>query len=201
MPRRSPTRTMATAAPHAFLSYTRRDDEYFGGMITGLRRQLELGVRVVTGDGSFTIFQDIEAIKFGQHWPSRLDEALASARFLIPVLSPSFFKSKPCRDELTKFLELERRAGRQNLILPLYLVKTPVLEQSELRSADPLAQAIHERQWRDLRPYMHLPVDHADHRRAIFELAGAIAAATERTELAPTPSQPTPASDTNLSNS
>src|SRR4051794_6837804 len=79
--------------PHAFLSYTRIDDEFHGGAITELRKRLELGVRVVMGDRSFTIFQDIEGIEFGQHWPSRLDEALASARFLVPVLSPSFFVS------------------------------------------------------------------------------------------------------------
>ena len=63
-----------------------------GGAITALRKQLELGVRVVTGDRTFTIFQDVEGIESGQHWLSRLDEALASARFLIPVLSPSFFQ-------------------------------------------------------------------------------------------------------------
>lgn len=140
------------AAPHAFLSYTRLDDEFHGGAITALRRQLELGVRVVTGDRTFTIFQDIEGIAFGEHWPSSLDEALASA---------------PCRDELAKFLELERQAGQRNRILPLYLVTAPVLERPELRIKDPLAVAIHERQRRDWRPYADLPIDHADHKRAI----------------------------------
>jgi hypothetical protein len=47
---------MARTAPHAFLSYTRLDDEAHGGLITGLRRQLELRVRAVTGDRDFTIF-------------------------------------------------------------------------------------------------------------------------------------------------
>ena len=49
-----------------------------------------------------------DGIAFGEHWPSRLDEALASARFLIPILSPSFITSEPCRDELRKFLAHER---------------------------------------------------------------------------------------------
>src|SRR3954464_9776807 len=175
------------AAPHAFLSYTRLDDEFHGGAITALRRQLEPGVRVVTGDRTFTIFQDVEGIEFGQHWPSRLDEALASARFLIPVLSPSFFTSEPCRDELAKFLELERRAERRDLILPLYFVTASVLERPALRVADPLAQAVHERQWRDWRSHAYMPVDHADHRRAIVELASATAAALERAAAAPPP--------------
>lgn len=137
----------------------------------------------------------MDAIKFGQHWPSRPDEALAGARFLIPVLSPLFFRSEPCRDELTKFLELERRAGRRDLILPIYLVTAPVLERPALCATDTLAQAIHERQRRDWRPYADLPVDHAEHRRAISELARAVAAATEEVELPspPPPPVPTPA--------
>src|SRR3954452_3184664 len=121
---------------HAFLSYTHLDDEGHDGAITELRKRLERSVRVVTGDRSFTIFQDHDGITFGQHWPSRLDEALAGARFLVPVLSPSFFRSDPCRDELTKFLELERRAGRSDLILPIYLVTAPVLDWAEVFVTD-----------------------------------------------------------------
>jgi hypothetical protein len=66
-------------------------------------------------------------IMFSQYWPSRLDEALAGAWFLIPMLSPLFFRSEPCRDEPGKFLELKRRAGRRDMILPIYLVTAPVL--------------------------------------------------------------------------
>ena len=43
-----------TPSPETFLSYTRLDDEYFGGAITSLRRLLELGVQVVTGDRTLT---------------------------------------------------------------------------------------------------------------------------------------------------
>lgn len=52
--------------PHAFLSYTRLDDLFYRGAITELRKQLEKGVQVVSGDRSFTIFQDIEGIAFGE---------------------------------------------------------------------------------------------------------------------------------------
>jgi hypothetical protein len=171
---------MATA-PHAFLSYTHVDDKALGGAITKMRKGLELLVQAVTGDRTFTIFQDIEGIEFGQHWPSRLDQALASARFLIPVLSPLFFKSEPCRNELAKFLELECRAQRRDLILPLYLFEALVLESPELRASDPLAQVIHERQYRDWRSYTKRSID----RRAIHELADAVAAAIYRTSSRP----------------
>src|SRR4051794_39951828 len=108
-----------TARPQVFLSYTRLDDEAHDGGITALRAALQVQVRAVTGDRTFEIFQDIEGIAFGQHWPTALDEALAAARFLVPVLSPAFFRSDPCRDELAKFLAHEQAAGRRDLILPL----------------------------------------------------------------------------------
>ena len=95
---------------------------------------------MVTGDRTFTIFQDVDGIEFGQHWPSRLDEALASARFLIPVLSPSFFTERAVPGRAGEVLELERHAGRRDLILPLYFVTASVLERPALRVADPLAQ-------------------------------------------------------------
>jgi hypothetical protein len=79
-----------TDPPEAFLSYTRLDDEYFGGAITSLRRLLELGVQVVTGDKTFRIFQDIDGVEFGQKWKKRLTEAILTSRFLIPIVTPLF---------------------------------------------------------------------------------------------------------------
>src|SRR4051794_2271490 len=122
---------------HAFLSYTHLDDEGHDGAITELRKRLERSVRVVTGDRGFTISQAHDGITFGQHWPSRLDEALAGARFLVPVLSPSFFRSDPCRDELTKFLELERRAGGGGPILPPFPRPPPPAWQPARPAAGP----------------------------------------------------------------
>jgi hypothetical protein len=95
----------------AFLSYTRIDDEFFGGSITSLRRAIELGVQVVTGDKYFKIFQDIDGIELGQKWQERLDETLSSARFLIPIITPLFFSSDACRNELHKFI-LHRKTSR-----------------------------------------------------------------------------------------
>ena len=131
-----------SGTPQAFLSYTRLDDQGHEGGITALRAALELQVRIVTGDDSFEIFQDVDGIAFGEHWPKKLDQALAAARFLIPILSPHFFKSGPCRDELRRFLAHERAAGRDDLILPIYLVRAPILEQPHLTTTDELASEL-----------------------------------------------------------
>lgn len=170
-----------TNRPEAFLSYTRLDDEFFGGAITSLRRLLELGVQVVTGDRTFNIFQDVDGIEFGEKWQARLKEAISASTFLIPIVTPLFFKSDPCRDELAQFIEHEKTAGRADLILPVYFVTTPLLERPELLKLDPLASEVAGRQRHDWRIQADLPPNDPQIRRAVRELAEKIAVAVERT--------------------
>ena len=170
-----------TDPPEAFLSYTRLDDEYFGGAITSLRRLLELGVQVVTGDRTFNIFQDVDGIEFGQAWKKRLTEAISTSRFLIPIVTPLFFKSDPCRDELKQFIAHEKSLGRDDLILPIYFVTAPVLERPELIKNDTLVFEISNRQRYDWRVQADLPPNDPQIRRAVRELAERIAAAIART--------------------
>ena len=139
------------AKPDAFLSYTRFDDRR--GKISEFREWLSDAVEEVSGH-PFDIFQDIEGIGLGEKWQDVLDQMLDQARFFMPILTPKFFNSGPCRDELTKFLELERKTGRQDLVLPIYWITCPVLEEGHLNAKDELVQAIDERQrwdWRELR--------------------------------------------------
>jgi hypothetical protein len=165
----------------AFLSYTRIDDEYFGGNITSLRKLLELGVRVVGGDQSFQIFQDVDGIELGQQWQKRIGDAIISARFLIPILTPCFFSSHPCRDELTKFVEHEKALARDDLILPIYFVTVPSLEKMELRDSDPLAVELSKRQRFDWRDWSDLPISDPTVRRAVGKLSQQIVLACQRT--------------------
>lgn len=168
------------SAPRAFLSYTRIDDEWFGGAITSLRRLLELGVKFVTGDRSFTIFQDVEGIELGQKWQKRLDEAILESTFLIPIVTPLFFTSEPCRDELEKFIAHEQTLGRDDLILPIYFQTAPMLEKSDEHGHDPLAREIASRQLYDWRDDADLPLDDPKIRKAVRDLATSIAAALDR---------------------
>ncbi len=165
----------------AFLSYTRLDDEYFGGAITSFRRLLELGVQVVTGDKNFNIFQDIDGIEFGQKWKNRLDKAVSASRFLIPIVTPLFFNSDACRDELKQFMNHEKNLGRNDLILPIYFVTAPVLERPELLSADALASEIGSRQRYDWRVQADLPLNDPKIRHSVRQLSEKIAMAIART--------------------
>lgn len=140
--------------PDAFLSYTRFDDRR--GRISDFRTWLSDAVEEVSGQ-SFEIFQDVDdesGIALGKKWQHELDRMLDEARFFIPILTPKFFASPACRDELKKFLELEAKSGRDDLILPIYWIDCPVLDEAPLLARDELAQAISTRQrwdWRELR--------------------------------------------------
>lgn len=168
--------------PTAFLSYTRVDDEFFGGAITALRHQLELGVQVVTGR-SFHIFQDIDGIEIGQQWQKRLDEEVSEAIFMIPIITPSFLNSSACRDEVSKFLQREKSLGRDDLILPIYFVTAPLLEKADLLHADSVALEIKKRQRYDWRSQADWPITDARVRPGIIEISEKIAVAIARAEV------------------
>ncbi len=140
-----------STVPQAFLSYAHTDDRGLDGAISWLKKELETTVHLLTGR-PFTIFQDRNDIEFGQNWSMCLDEALEQARFLIPILTPSYFMSVHCRDEAEKFMTLEAESRRHDLILPIYLIEAEVLEHPMMRAADSLATHLHKRQrsdWRD----------------------------------------------------
>lgn len=136
--------------PQAFLSYARTDDDYLSGGITWLREELQRAMKATSGE-PFEIFQDTDGIAFGEHWPSRIIEALTAARFLIPILTPSYFTSEACREEAEFFLNHEKRHKRRDLILPIYLIEADVLEDSAERAGDYLARQFYERQYGDWR--------------------------------------------------
>jgi CheY-like chemotaxis protein len=172
----------ADAPPDAFLSYTRLDDQFYGGSITALQRMLELGVKVVTGDRGFSIFQDVDDIGFGEQFQKRLDVAVAEAWFFLPIITPLFFSSAPCRDELQKFFAHEKGLGRDDLVLPIYYVTAPVLEKADLLAKDPLATEIQKRQRYDWRANTDLPVGDPKLRLPVMDLAKKIAEALARTK-------------------
>jgi len=128
------------------LSYTRFVSEE--GEITAFRQRLRRTARQVFGE-PFQIFQDVddeEGIGLGERWKHKLDEMLDKACFFIPIPTPSYFRSEPCRQEQRMFLDLEQKVGRRDLILPIYWISCPVLEEGDLKVADELALEIDERQ-------------------------------------------------------
>jgi hypothetical protein len=127
--------------PIAFMSYVRQDDQHENGRLSQFHDRLSAEVRMQTGE-AFAIFQDRNDIAWGQQWKQRIEESLDAATFLIPMITPAFFKSPACREELERFLKREEDLGRTDLILPVYYVECSLLSNEAKREGDPLAKVI-----------------------------------------------------------
>ncbi len=170
---------MADKPAQAFLSYAHADDEFLEGGITWLRRELQRGMQALTGE-PFEIFQDKDGIAFGEHWPDRIEDALVGARFLIPILTPSYLASPQCRAEAATFLDLEKQAGRRDLILPIYLIEADLLESETLREGNAIARQFYERQYADWRDATLDLRNSPRIKQRVFDLAKQIKAASMR---------------------
>lgn len=172
-----------SSKPKAFMSYAHVDNKY--GQLTEFRDRLSNEIHVQTGE-EFPIFQDRDDIRLGQSWHQRIKTALQTEiTFLIPILTPSFFKSEACREELSLFLDRERAIQRNDLIFPIYYVGCRILDDEQLRPADPLATTIATRQWADWRGLRFEPFDSQQSCKAIMQIASQIAVAIEQIPIVP----------------
>lgn len=176
-----------------FLSYVHDDDEHEGGGITLLRERLEKAVRFYTGH-RIRIFQDRQDIAWGTNWKAMIDGTLGRTMLLLPVITPSYFFSKPCLDELRQFQRRQKALGRDDLILPLYyLTADPMGEEatatSEAAEAASVLRASQYADWRSLRGTAE--TDPA-YKKQIECLAKRFGQALQRAATPPPPSRPPP---------
>ncbi len=169
------------------MSYVRSDDQHEQGRLTRLRERLRGEVRMQTGE-VFDIFQDRADIAWGQQWKQRIDESLDAVTFLIPIITPAFFKSRACRAELEHFLEREENLGRTDLILPVYYVECAALSDEARQRRDSLARVIAARQNSDWRELRFEPLTSPEVGRRLAKMARQIVDALERSRA--TNSQP-----------
>jgi F-box protein 11 len=156
--------------PAAFRSYVRFNDQHDDGQLTEFREQLAAEIRVQTGE-KFAIFQDRNDIAWGQNWQTRIEETLDAVTLLLVIITPSFFRSPACRNEVERFLARERELGRKDLILPIYYVSTPELDDPQRRDADELARVLAARQFADWRELRFEPFTSPAVRKALAQLA------------------------------
>ena len=169
---------MSRSKSVAFMSYAHVDNK--NGQLTEFRERLRTEVQIQTGD-EFPIFLDRDDVALGQDWSQRIREVFQEeVTFLIPIITPGFFKSEACRSELEMFLDREKSLGRRDLVLPVYYVHCPVLDDDTRRSADRLAQVIASRQWADWRGLRFESFDSVEVNKAVAQIADQIRAAQER---------------------
>lgn len=162
--------SMGERKPLAFMSYEHFANEHDKGYLTEFCQALAGEVKLLSGD-EFFIFHDIKDIEYGELWKKRIEDTLDSTALLIPIITPGFFKSDNCRDELRRFLDREKRLKRDDLILPIYYVSTALIEDESLRIKDELAQIIAAHQYVDWRNLRREKLSSKRTRKTILELA------------------------------
>jgi hypothetical protein len=170
---------LTSLKPVAFMSYVHFDDNSENGRLTQFRERLSAEVKIHTGE-DFPIFQDRQDISWGENWDERIRESIDNATFLIPIITPGFFKSQYCREELELFVKREKDLKRNDLILPIYYVSTPLIDDQEKRIKDNLAQIIAAHQFSDWRQLRFEDMDSTQIKKALEKLAIQICKAMER---------------------
>jgi TIR domain-containing protein len=140
--------------PVAFMSYAHRDN--VNDALTTLREFLSQAVCLEIGE-DFEIFQDSDDIGWGQDWKERIEQGIDEVTFLIPIITPSFFNSQYCREELKRFLDREKELNRHDLVLPIYYRDSRVLNDEVRRETDELAKEVHRHQYADWRSLRNEP--------------------------------------------
>jgi F-box protein 11 len=141
-----------------FWSYVHLDDEHENGRITRLRERLERSIRFYSGHRDFRIFVDRRDIGWGERWAQVIAGSLDHALLLFPVITPSYFSSRPCREEALAFQKRQAKLGRDDLILPIYYVNADLMAGADKATPEPeeqevtaLLRAHQYEDWRQLR--------------------------------------------------
>jgi hypothetical protein len=169
---------MALGDAAGFWSYTRQDDELDGGRILRLANRLRSEFALLTG-AELELFIDRDAIEWGEAWRSRIDEALASTTFFIPIITPRYFERPECRRELLAFIGHARSLGLEELLLPILYVQVPALT-SEQPPTDEAMSVVSATQWVDWRNLRLEEEDSSKYRQAINGLATRLVDVSER---------------------
>jgi TIR domain-containing protein len=162
---------LSTHNPYiGFFSYSRFDNRHSGEWLTGLRAQLENEVSAQTGN-PIKIFQDVEGISWGEQWHKAILSSLDATVFLIPVITPHYFTSAACREEIERFVSREEKSAFDRFILPLYFINCAQLNDPFTRSADRIAQVVNSHQYEDLRALRSDSLDSPQIRNKVISLA------------------------------
>jgi TIR domain len=157
-----------------FWSYVQLDNAADGGRVLSLARRLRDEYRLQTAD-EIEIFVDRESLTWGTEWAQRINEAIAGTTFFIPIITPSYFRSQACRNELLKFALEAKRLGLEQLLMPVYWVTVAELEDDPEGSTDEAISLVARYQWEDLREARLEDEDSSAFRKAVARLARELA--------------------------
>ena len=140
---------LSRAQLSVYLSYAYPDNT--DGFVVRLRDRLAQELQVQTGE-PVDVGCDFDRMRPGPQWDKEAEELVERATFLVPVVSPSYFRSDECRKDFEVFLERQQRTNRP-LILPVYFVTTGEFESGVAYSKNEWVQTLKRHNFLDLRPH------------------------------------------------
>jgi TIR domain len=159
-----------------FWSYTHDDDKHEDGAIVRLATRIGEEYSLITGE-ELTVFVDRKDLAWGEHWKKRIDNALVSTTFFIPVVTPRYFVREECRRELFEFARHAKALGVSELICPILYVPVGELEEDNSDEAVALVARAQYEDWTSLRLCDERS---AEHRRAVNRLATRLAEVADK---------------------
>jgi hypothetical protein len=161
--------------PLVFVSYAPFDDKHDRGRITSFARVLSDEAKHELG-GDVSVFYDRRKIQIGEQWEDAIRDALEKASVFVAIITPSYFRSRFCRQELEHILDREERLNRSDMIIPVFYVGI-----EGLLGQDDLGEKLAKRQYLDWRELRFEPFDSLQVRQSMLELVHWIGIVIERT--------------------
>jgi hypothetical protein len=151
----------------AFLSYAHADDDADEGRIRRLAAKIQNEYQFLTAQ-RLEIFIDRSDIRWGQQWKERVDGALQSTTFFIPVLTNSFFASDECRREFLEFYNTTTSLGVAQWLLAIRYGPVADLRPASKDPIKAIAASTQYKSWEELRL---VDENSAEHRSAVNDMA------------------------------
>jgi len=162
-----------------FWSYVHSDDDADTGRIVHLAHDIVAQYEMLTNE-HIELFLDRDGIAWGNDWEDRIEGSLATVAFFIPVLTPRYFASPVCRNELNTFARRATDLGVQELLLPILYMEIPGLEDET--PTDELVALVRRFQWVDWRSLRFDDRSSPEYRKAVAALAARLVQANRAAE-------------------
>lgn len=151
-----------------FWSYVHKDDDAEGGRIVQLAHDIVSQYEMLTNE-TIELFLDKDGLVWGNEWEQRIKDSLATIAFFVPILTPRYFASPICRNELNTFARRATELGVQELLLPILYLDFPGLEDDQ--PVDDLVVLVRNFQWMDWRELRFSGPESTEYRRAVATMA------------------------------
>ncbi|MDQ1127612.1 hypothetical protein QE428_002645 [Microbacterium sp. SORGH_AS 505] len=151
-----------------FWSYAHADNVGDRGRLLALAQHIRLEFSLTQGT-DVELFVDEDNLRWGDLWRERIEEALDSSTFLVPVLTPRYFQRAECRRELMDFYGQAQSRGLTKLIMPILYTHVPGLEETSPDELLALSSRIQYFDWTSLRL---ADPDSEPYRRAVSDVVG-----------------------------